>query len=146
LSETAVVDASLAAKWVIDEPHSDAALILLAEWDRTQTDRIVPCWFAAELAAVLFRRIRLGDLSVSQSRIALDRVLSAVTMVPESAPIAHRAVEIAVRLNQSRPYDSLYVALAEEHACDLWTADQRFFNAARGPYPWVRWIGEYEPA
>lgn len=143
MSGTAVVDASLAVQWVLDEPYTAEAIALLTEWERDQIARVVPCWFAAETAAVLHRRVRLGQLSLADARQALEDVLAAVTIVSDSAPIANRAIEIALSLNQSRPYDALYAALAERYACALWTADERFYNAASPAYRWVRWIGSF---
>lgn len=143
MTGTAVVDASLAVQWVLNEPYTTEAIALLTEWERNQVIRVVPCWFAAETAAVLYRRVRLGHLSLADARWALDAVLAAVTTISDSSPIAHRATEIALNLNQSRPYDALYAALAEQYACELWTADERFYNAASSAYPWVRWIGTF---
>jgi predicted nucleic acid-binding protein len=39
-------------------------------------------------------------------------------------------------------YDCLYLALAIERGCSLFTADERFFMATSVAYPFVRRIGE----
>jgi predicted nucleic acid-binding protein len=46
---------------------------------------------------------------------------------------AERAIEIAALTGQRASYDSHYLALAERLGCELWTADDRFRDAARGP-------------
>jgi predicted nucleic acid-binding protein len=45
---------------------------------------------------------------------------------------AERAIEIAALTGQRASYDSHYLALAERLGCELWTADDRFRDAARG--------------
>ena len=56
-----------------------------------------------------------------------------------------RAIDLAVELNQRLAYDSHYLALAVSLDCDFWTADELFYRAARGRYPRVQWIGNYNP-
>ena len=53
-----------------------------------------------------------------------------------------RALELADALNQSASYDAHYVALAEPLGCDMWTADERFWNSTRATLKRVRWVGE----
>ncbi len=36
-----------------------------------------------------------------------------------------------------------YLALAELFDCELWTGDQRFYNAVRRTLGRVKWIGDY---
>jgi predicted nucleic acid-binding protein len=60
----------------------------------------------------------------------------------QSASLHLMAIRLAYSLGQPATYDSHYLALAESLDCTYWTADQRFYNAANGNYPRVRWIGE----
>ena len=62
-----------------------------------------------------------------------------------SRPLHNRAIDLAVELNQRLAYDSHYFALAESLDCEFWTADRPFYRAARGRYPRVQWIGNYNP-
>jgi predicted nucleic acid-binding protein len=39
-------------------------------------------------------------------------------------------------------YDCHYLALAERYECELWTGDERLYNAVGAKLPWVKWIGE----
>ncbi len=52
---------------------------------------------------------------------------------------------IAQALNLPTIYDALYLALARDHGCEFWTADERLYNAVRDRLPWVHWIGVYQP-
>jgi predicted nucleic acid-binding protein len=37
------------------------------------------------------------------------------------------------------------VALAERDGSELWTGDERLYNALRVQHPCVRWIADYQP-
>jgi predicted nucleic acid-binding protein len=41
-------------------------------------------------------------------------------------------------------YDTHYLALADILGCDLWTADERFFNSVKEQQPRVKWLGEFK--
>jgi len=56
-----------------------------------------------------------------------------------------RALELAHRFGQPASYDAHYLALAERERCDVWTADERLWNAVREELPWVHWVGAYRP-
>ena len=53
-----------------------------------------------------------------------------------------QALEIAHRFAQGAIYDSQYLALADYLDCELWTADERFWNSTKAAFPRVHWIGE----
>jgi len=141
VSGVVVVDASLAVTWVVDERFTEQARDLLIEWERHDVQRLVPCWFACEVASALYRRKRRSELTLAEVERALDDVLAAVTPQADLPATVARAVELAEQLNQPRPYDAQYAALAESAGCGFWTADERFYNAARRRCPWVHWIG-----
>ena len=50
MSERVVVDACLAAKWVLNEPYSPQAIALLQEWIGTEVQILAPALLATELA------------------------------------------------------------------------------------------------
>ena len=50
-------------------------------------------------------------------------------------------MELAHRFGIPAAYDAHYLALAEVEKCELWTADERLWNAVRSEVDWVRWIG-----
>jgi predicted nucleic acid-binding protein len=68
--------------------------------------------------------------------------MAVVTVSEMDAATASRGIQIADELGRPSTYDSLYVALAEREDCELWTADERYWNAARAQFPRVRWIGD----
>ena len=138
-----IVDASLAVKWVVKEDYSDAALDLLTEWVMAAVVRLTPLWFPCEVSNVLYRKARGGGAPIVDAIDSFHRIVAIVTMTGLDPATIARAIEIADELNQPRTYDTLYVALAEHEDCELWTADERFWNVARARFPWVRWIGQH---
>lgn len=137
-----VVDASLAVPWVVVERFSAEARGALQDWDDRGVTRLVPSLFASELNAALLKQIRQGAMTLDDARRAFRDLLAAVTVMPDDAALAPRALEIADGLSLWKAYDSLYLALAEREGCELWTGDERFYNLVRGAYPWVHWVGE----
>jgi predicted nucleic acid-binding protein len=122
-----VVDASLALKWYLDEPASDDARRLLAD----DADLHVPDLFHAEVASVLVKRRRRGELDHE----ALAAVRTALDLVPltvhASRPILDAAIDRSLALHIS-VYDAVYVALAMGLGFDLATADRRLVHACAG--------------
>lgn len=140
--EPIVVDASLALKWVLDEPFSPEARALLSDSIAKSRVVLAPVLLASELANALFQRVRRGDLSLEFSRQALRAVLSEVNLIAGGQEWSERALVMAYRLGQRAVYDAEYAVLAEHEGCELWTADLRFYNAARSAFPWVRYVGQ----
>jgi predicted nucleic acid-binding protein len=137
-----VVDASLAVQWVIQEEHTREARALLRDWDAAQTRRSVPGWFACEVGNVFYKRVIRGRMTVTQAKAGVDVVLGQVTMLDVEPAMPKRALEFADTLGRPTTYDAHYLALAEHLGCELWTADERLWNASRATLPWVRWVGE----
>ncbi len=142
---TVVVDASIAIKWNLPEPDSDRAFALLAQWRSDGTSLVAPSWFPCELTNVLFRQVLGGKMDVLQARAFLDGTLVLFQLLDLPLTLAGDALEIAHRLDQKASYDAQYLALAEYLDCELWTADERFWNAATTAFPRVRRIGEFTP-
>lgn len=134
-----VVDASVAAKWFIPEVHSDAALRLF-EGDHSLA---VPDLFLAEFGNILWKKVRLGDITRDEGW----EILKAIKIVPfdivSSVPLLDPAFEIAVSLGRTL-YDSVYVALAILEGCPLVTADRALCRVIRAtPFSRnVQWIEE----
>jgi predicted nucleic acid-binding protein len=123
-----VIDASIALKWVIPEPDSDAANAL-------RTDELIaPSLWLAEAANALWRHRRLGKITGGEV-FGLFATLANAPVV--SVPIEdhiERALTIAAEI--AHPvYDCLYLALAVHHGIHVITADRRFAAAALSAYP-----------
>lgn len=117
-----VIDASVALKWVLDEPGQVEADALLEE------ELIAPSLWLVEAANALWRRSVRGELTVAEAEERLGELFHApVTSVRIEEDLVS-AARLAAEL--SHPvYDCLYLALAlREHTCCV-TADRRFFTA-----------------
>lgn len=115
-----VVDASVAATWLLPEPGSDAAVLLL---DPDGPTLHVPELFDAELGNMLWKRVRRGEL-------AADSATALGALVNRMPPTRHRhdsllegALALALELSIT-VYDALYVALAVALNARLVTFDR----------------------
>lgn len=120
---TIVIDASVALKWVLDEPGREAADALIDD------DLAAPELWLVEAANALWRRIALGEITAGE---ALERLAELA-----NAPVASLAMEphlaAALRLASEigHPvHDCVYLALALHYDTQVVTADRRFHAAA----------------
>jgi predicted nucleic acid-binding protein len=126
----AVLDASVAVKWLIDEPASaDAAALLERDlvWH-------APRLLLTECASVLRRKAASGEIEPLAAVAALNLLLDAVTaeVVRLADDEDHVAPALAAALaTQHRLPDCLYLALAEREGAALATADARLAGLAR---------------
>ena len=119
-----VVDASVVAKWLFPETHSDAARKLLQQ----RADYLAPDLLFAEVTNVIWRKMRRGQIAPAHAqRLAIDLETIAVETVP-CRTLAKDAYSLAAATGQS-PYDALYVALAVRLDTQVITADERRVNA-----------------
>lgn len=123
---TIVVDASVAVKWVCEEPGSDRASALLSE-----ETLVAPGIWIVEAGNALWRRHRLGELTQREILTRLDALRDA----PVRALEDHRLVESGLRLanDLDHPiYDCLYLAAAIDLDTHVVSADRRFERVVTG--------------
>ena len=142
VSGSVVVDASLAVKWLVEEDDSDKAHALLQSWVIRDVTRIAPYLLPFEVANALHRRVLRGELNVEQCTRMMARLLESRLELHHPPGLHARALHLASQLRQGAAYDAHYLALAEGFGCELWTADQRFYQAANRSIGNVHWIGE----
>jgi predicted nucleic acid-binding protein len=142
MSRYVCVDASVAAKWVLPEVHSVAALDLRAACVRSQTTIAVPPHFPVEVVNIIRRRVVRGFLTHVEGRAALDRFVTFSVELVIPPLLYERAFDLAETFGLPAVYDAHYVVLAELLGRDLWTDDQRLPRAVGGKLSFVRWIGD----
>jgi predicted nucleic acid-binding protein len=126
---TAIIDASVVIKWLLQEPEPEAgpdrATDLMEAVLKGEQPALQPVHWIVEVAAVLARE---------SPATATDDVtlLNALELPAADEPLVlRRAVELAMELKQHL-FDTLYHALALETADGvLITADDRYLRAAR---------------
>jgi predicted nucleic acid-binding protein len=133
----AVVDASVAIKWLLPEEDREIALRLQDDYQNGATDLIAPELLISEVGNVLWKRVRKRDLTPSVAKLLFDGLLRDAPILLSSDTVHRRAMTLSLEFD--RPiYDCEYLALAWYHGCDLVTADERFYRAVRAQWPCVK--------
>lgn len=121
-----LVDASVAIKWYVEQPHSEVARQLAASQDTL----IAPELLLAEAGSALWKYVRAGQMSGEQARSVLERLPEHFHNLFPLLPIADEALEIAVSIRHPI-YDCFYLALARQENVPFVTADRRLAAAAQ---------------
>jgi len=129
-----VVDASVAVKWINEEPDSPLAERVLAR----SRDLSAPELLQTEVAAAITKQVRRRIMTVDQARVLCDRWFSfigagTVHLSPHGLDL-HHAVELSLSLDH--PYhDCLYLAAAMRLDAPLISADATLIAKARSVHP-----------
>lgn len=129
------IDASVALKLVVDEDGSAAARELWRTWAVGGVLPIAPPLLPFECVSALRRMVVRGDLDGRRATAARDQLLALPIQLAAPPALFVHAWNLAAKLERPQVYDSFYLALAELLDTVLWTADERFFNAARHRLP-----------
>jgi predicted nucleic acid-binding protein len=122
-----IVDASVAIKWVVAEPHSELATGLLDQ------DLAAPELWLIEVANALWVRQARGLMTPDEARSGLRELLVAPVRSLPMAGLVSLAFDLAAALRHPA-YDCCYLAAAQVHDCPFVTADARLVRrAARHP-------------
>lgn len=137
-----VVDASVAAQWLLNEPGSAEALSLL---DRCGGELIAPLLIRIEVLDAILRRVREGGLTEPEGAaacLAWDQMIrdAVITLVGDDQ-LRDRAVRLALELGHTVP-DCLYLALAIERSATLLTADPVLHSCGQKVHRSVQLLGE----
>jgi predicted nucleic acid-binding protein len=120
-----VIDASVAIKWVIDEPGTQQALLLRqVRHQLSAPDLLVP-----ECANILWKKVRRQELTVDEAMLAARLLQRADVRLEPMRPLLEAATRLAVALDHPA-YDCTYLALAQVLSCPLVTADERLRRKA----------------
>ncbi|SPF52404.1 conserved hypothetical protein [Candidatus Sulfopaludibacter sp. SbA4] len=122
--EAAVVDASVAVKWVVKETGSDSARSL------SRASLESPDLLLVECANILWKKVRIGDLTRQDAIGCLAVLLQAPVNFTAGRELLPSAMDLSFEL-QHPIYDCLYLALALRREIPLVTADERLARAAR---------------
>jgi predicted nucleic acid-binding protein len=122
-----VIDASVALKWVLDEPGSDAAVAL------GEQELIAPALWLVEAANALWRNARIGQLTSDEAAERFSELLNAPVATLAMEPYLAQALDLAAAIGHP-VYDCVYLALALHHRTYVVTADHRFASVAERPH------------
>lgn len=139
-----VVDASLAAKWVLSESGSSDALDFLARYYR---NLVGPDLIFTEVASAIVRRANEDKSLCDEAMIALQKWTAAWPLhVVKPYRVTQTRLFQAGRLaiDMGHPVkDCIYFALAIELECELATCDAKFARKANTVSDRVRLLEDY---
>jgi predicted nucleic acid-binding protein len=119
-----IVDASVAVKWIVEEPLRDEALELVR-----LNDVVVPDLLPAEVRNALVNRVRRRLSTIEEARAAATAFRAIPLIIERSSDQLERAFDLALAFEHP-VYDCLYLALAMARDLNLFTADLRMFDLA----------------
>ena len=127
-SEKVVVDASVVAKWFLDEVYSDKSLQLRDEYISGRIRLLTPSLMPFEVLNVL----RYSRVYAKEELIGAVRSLElyGIDLWELRNEYGSRVAEVAIELDLS-VYDASYVALAEIAKASLVTADEEIVSKAK---------------
>ena len=136
-----VVDASLALKWVVEEPYSAEAKALLQQCRSHRRRLMAPALFLYEVTNAIAKRVQRRQLALEEGKERLRFFLEAGPVLRQLGSLHLRALELMERFRMQAAYDAHYLALAQWLRCECWTADERLWNTVKSEFAWVRWVG-----
>jgi predicted nucleic acid-binding protein len=128
MTETLVVDASVAVKWVVQEEGTEAALRLRS------LNLVAPELILAECANILWKKAERAELTREEALLAARLIERSGIEFVSLFGLSERAVALAIELGHPT-YDCAYLALAVARRRGLVTADRRLLARVveRGP-------------
>lgn len=135
------IDASVGAKWYLEDKANQAALALLEKWTLGSIRIFVPDIFFYEIGntlSVAVRRQRLPEAAALRSLDILRRLqLETVDIRPEMGS----TLAFSRRFGLSF-YDAAYLAAAESRAAPLITCNKKLLGAVAPELKWVVGLAE----
>ena len=121
-----VVDASVAAKWFIDESLHQEALELLDHPEELYSLDLV----VAEVTNIAWKKVLRGEIEQSHATEMAKGIRQGIPLLYPTSMFNERALELALLL-QHPVYDCLYLACTEAIEGILVTANQKFRHKAQ---------------
>jgi predicted nucleic acid-binding protein len=125
-----IVDASVAAKWLLVEVDSEKATALFAAWTAGQVELLAPEILPAEVYSALWKRVMRGLLPAADAIRLQDQFSDLRIPLQPIRELVDVAFDLALRFRHS-VYDGLYLALANQTGGDFVTADEKLFNLVK---------------
>ena len=121
-----VVDASVAVKWLVKEPDSNAARSLVA----SGADLHAPRLMASEITSALARKAKSGEIGRAGAIAAMNWMELLPVHWNEEEAVSGEALHLALAFEHA-VYDCVYLALAQRIGAVVVTADREFAAVAQ---------------
>jgi predicted nucleic acid-binding protein len=133
---TYVLDSCVGFKWLVVEQDTDKARKLRDEYRQAIHELLAPDVYPVEVAHALTRAERQGRITPVEGAQLMVDMLNTLPRLFPSLPLLPRAYQIssAARIGV---YDCLYVALAEQEACEPVTTDARLMSSLQAQFPFL---------
>ncbi len=124
--KTAVIDASVAVKWVVRQPQTDAAYRAMEQFRL-----IAPSLILAEIGNALWKYCRTGEINAA-SLPAIMNGLETRYFKTEPLDEAMSAAALALAIDLDHPvYDCYYLAMSKRESVPIISEDKRLTQKAR---------------
>lgn len=132
-----IVDASVAAKWFIDEEYGEAALSVIQEGHQLHA----PDFLLLEMDSIICKWVRRNAITPAEGRDVRKALRHYPIRHHPFVSVLDGAYVIAARTGQTI-YDCLYLALAAALRGRMVTADRRLYDALKsGPFErHITWV------
>jgi len=119
-----VIDASVAVKWYIPEPLSEAAVQYLQLYKKDKARLLAPDLLTIEVGNTLWKKMRTSEITGDDARAILHALTDYCPLkLTPSCELMPAALELAIAMGVT-VYDSVYIALAIAASAMLVTADK----------------------
>ena len=137
------IDANVLVKAVTEETLSENATALMSDALTMEIRLIAPHFFDAETNGAVRKKVYSGEITPGIGDLAFEKLKQFPVQVLSTSHLLDRSWEIAKEFGLRWLYDAFYVALAEERACTLWTADMELYNAVKADLAFVKPLEDY---
>lgn len=137
------IDANIAVKAVVREHLSEKARALIADASNAEVRLIAPHFFDAEVYSAVRKKVYSGEITAKAGETAFEDLKGLPVQLLSTGRLLDRTWEIAKQFHLRWLYDAFYVALAEDRACALWTADKELYEAVRDELVFVKLLENY---
>ncbi|MFZ7127391.1 MAG: type II toxin-antitoxin system VapC family toxin [Desulfobacterales bacterium] len=125
-----IVDTSaLVRLFIPDGPVPDGLEAFFRKVEAGHSRALAPGILAAEVASVVLKKQRLGELNIEEAGSVLGEMTAIPIEMAPHLPLVEDAYNLAQQ-NSLTIYDALFLALALEHNAVFFTADDRLARAA----------------
>ena len=131
-----VLDSSVALKWVLPEIHFAKAVRLRDDYHSAIHELLAPDIIPAEMLHALTRAERQKRIDPGDGWLLWQSVLADLPILLPYTPLLKRAYDISSSARIGI-YDCLYVALAEQEACEFITADDKLVKNLQKQFSFI---------
>ncbi len=139
--KVAVIDASVAVKWFVEEEFTKQALSIIEDYERRYVDIRSTQLLPFEVLNALRYNPELGETEIEKVAEALSRLK--IALYPVLGDLKELCIKAAFKHGLT-VYDASYLSLSRLLNSDLYTADEKFIAKTKGEGT-VRHIRDYRP-